>query len=75
MESQLGWGLAVDTDWLNDLERWLEPFLKELGNKTPRRMCPAYIAGLIGRGDRKSIQPATRRRGLTRSAVIGGTIS
>ncbi len=48
-------------DWQTDLEHWLEPFLKELGNKTRRRMCPAYIAGLIGPGDRKSIQPMAAR--------------
>lgn len=48
-------------DWQDDLERWLEPYLKALGNKTRRRMCPAYIAGLIGPGDRKSIQPMAAR--------------
>lgn len=51
----------MDGDWQTDLERWLEPYLKELGNKTRRRMCPAYIAGLIGPGDRKSIQPMAAR--------------
>ena len=51
----------MDTDWRGDLERWLEPFLKGLGNKTRRRMCPAYVAGLIGPGDRKSIQPMAAR--------------
>jgi SRSO17 transposase len=48
-------------DWQTDLEHWLEPFLKGLGNKTRRRMCPAYIAGLIGPGDRKSVQPMAAR--------------
>lgn len=47
----------MDADWTEDLERWLAPFLSALGHKTRRRMCPAYIAGLIGPGDRKSIQP------------------
>lgn len=51
----------MEEDWRRDLERWLEPYLKELGNKTRRRMCPAYIAGLIGPGDRKSIQPMAAR--------------
>ncbi len=51
----------MDVEWQNDLEHWLEPFLKGLGNKTRRRMCPAYIAGLIGPGDRKSIQPMAAR--------------
>ena len=51
----------MDGDWQTDLARWLKPYLKGLGNKTRRRMCPAYIAGLIGPGDRKSIQPMAAR--------------
>jgi SRSO17 transposase len=61
MTSQLLWRLAMDEDWQTDLERWLEPYLESLANKTRRRMCPAYIAGLIGPGDRKSIQPMAAR--------------
>src|SRR5690606_37541048 len=38
-----------------------EPYLQGLDNKTRRRMCPAYIAGLIGPGDRKSVQPMAAR--------------
>ena len=51
----------MEEDWQRDLEHWLEPYLQNLGNKTRRRMCPAYIAGLIGPGDRKSIQPMAAR--------------
>lgn len=51
----------MDEDWQADFERWLAPYLEGLGNKTRRRMCPAYIAGLIGPGDRKSIQPMAAR--------------
>lgn len=47
----------MDRNWQADLERWLTPFSAALGHKTRARMCPAYIAGLIGPGDRKSIQP------------------
>ncbi|MDR3564140.1 MAG: transposase [Negativicutes bacterium] len=61
MGSQLCGRLAVDTDWQNYLEQWLAPYLDALGNKTRRRMCPAYVAGLIGPGDRKSIQPMAAR--------------
>ncbi|GLR69047.1 hypothetical protein GCM10010909_37300 [Acidocella aquatica] len=39
-------------DWTDEIERWLEPFLDALGYSTRRRMCPAYVAGLIGPGDR-----------------------
>ncbi len=56
----------MEEDWQRDLERWLEPYLEDLGNKTRRPMCPAYISGLIGPGDRKSIQPmATRAEALS----------
>ena len=53
----------MENDWHRDLERWLEPFLTALGNKTRRLMCPAYVAGLIGPGDRKSIQPMAAKAG------------
>ncbi|KXV50114.1 hypothetical protein AD945_02600 [Gluconobacter albidus] len=51
----------MEEDWQADLEQWLAPYLDGLGNKTRRKMCPAYIAGLIGPGDRKSIQPMAAR--------------
>jgi hypothetical protein len=38
------------SDWELELARWLEPFLARLGHKARRRMCPLYIAGLIGPG-------------------------
>lgn len=50
-------------DWRDDLDRWLTPFVLALGHKTRARMCPAYVAGLIGPGDRKSIQPMAARDG------------
>src|SRR5260370_37631522 len=53
----------MDGDWRDDLERWLAPFLVALRHKTRARMCPAYIAGLIGAGDRKSVQPMAARAG------------
>ena len=43
------------------LARWLKPFLEQLGHKARRRMCPLYVAGLIGPGDRKSVQPMAER--------------
>ena len=50
-------------NWRGDLETWLAPFVAALGHKTRERMCPAYIAGLIGPGDRKSMQPMAARDG------------
>jgi len=53
----------VDTKskWEVELGRWLKPFLDRLGHKARRRMCPLYISGLIGPGDRKSVQPMAAR--------------
>src|SRR5918912_4476376 len=51
----------AQADWQGDLRRWLVPFLSPLGHKARRRMCPLYIAGLIGPGERKSIQAMARR--------------
>jgi SRSO17 transposase len=50
--------------WRDDLEGWLAPFVAALGHKTRGRMCPAYVAGLIGPGDRKSVQPMAARDGV-----------
>src|SRR5437899_9848892 len=47
--------------WTEELERWLKPFLNRLAHKARRRMCPPYVAGLIGPGDRKSVQPMAER--------------
>src|ERR1700680_1425398 len=49
------------SDWKAELGRWLKPFLDRLGHKARRRMCPLYVSGLIGPGDRKSIQPMAER--------------
>jgi len=53
----------MDENWKSDLERWLAPFLAALRHKVRARMCPAYVAGLIGAGDRKSVQPMAARDG------------
>src|ERR1700745_528205 len=47
--------------WEDEIERWRMPFLNRLGHKTRQRMCPLYVAGLIGPGDRKSVQPMAER--------------
>src|SRR6202453_2787891 len=56
-------GPTMDETWKSDLDRWLAPFVAALGHKTRARMCPVYIAGLIGPGDRKSVQPMAMRAG------------
>jgi SRSO17 transposase len=52
---------GTTSDWKDDLGRWLKPFLDCLGHKARRQMCPLYVAGLIGPGDRKSVQPMAER--------------
>src|SRR5437879_13860376 len=47
--------------WEVELARWLKPFLDRLGHRARRRMCPLYVTGLIGPGDRKSVQPMAER--------------
>ena len=48
-------------EWETELRSWVTPFLDRLGHKARRRMMPLYVAGLIGPGDRKSIQPMAER--------------
>lgn len=52
---------SILSGWEVDLTGWLKPFLDRLGHKARRRMCPLYVAGLIGPGDRKSVQPMAER--------------
>src|ERR1700722_8564205 len=49
--------VGTTSNWEDELRGWLKPFLDRLGHKSRRRMCPLYVAGLIGPGDRKSVQP------------------
>src|SRR4029077_9001468 len=48
-------------DWNDELGRWLKPFVDRLGHRARRRMCPLYVSGLIGPGDRKIVQPMAKR--------------
>src|SRR5918911_1190206 len=48
-----------------DLDRWLEPFLEVLGHKRRRTWAPLYLRGLMGPGERKSLQPMAARLGLS----------
>jgi hypothetical protein len=40
--------------WKEELGRFLKPFLVRWGHKAWRQMCPLYVSGLIGPGDRIS---------------------
>src|SRR5262245_47223169 len=52
------------SDWKEELGYFLKPFLDRLGHKARRQMCPLYVSGLIGPGDRKSVQPMAKRLAL-----------
>ena len=49
---------------LCDLDAWLAPFLAVLGRKTRRTWAPLYVRGLLGPGERKSLQPMALQLGL-----------
>lgn len=53
--------MAADEDWRAALDGWLQPFLTALSHPARRAMCPLYVAGLIGAGERKSVQPMAAR--------------
>ena len=50
-----------ESDWKMSLGAGSSRFWIGLGHKARRRMCPLYVAGLIGPGDRKSVQPMAER--------------
>jgi len=47
--------------WAQELDEWLAPFVDALGHKSRRPWAPLYVRGLLGPGDRKSIQPMASR--------------
>ena len=53
--------MSTSVAWEPELQSWLEPFLNPLRHPARRRMCPLYVAGLIGPGARKSLQPIAAR--------------
>ena len=48
-------------DWKEAFSEWLKPFVGLLGHKKRQAMCPLYVSGLLGPGDRKSIEPMAAR--------------
>jgi SRSO17 transposase len=48
-----------------DLDIWLTPFLDVLSRKTRRLWAPFYVRGLLGPGERKSLQPMAMQLGLS----------
>ena len=56
--------MAGHVEQAHDLDGWLVPFLTAMGRKTRRHWAPFYLRGLLGPGDRKSLQPMAARLGL-----------
>ena len=48
-------------EWEREFERWLAPFWTALGDRRRQRWGPVYLHGLLGPGDRKSIEPLASR--------------
>jgi len=48
-------------DWAQELTDWMAPFQAALGHNGRRRWGPVYLQGLLGPGDRKSVQPMAAR--------------
>jgi len=59
MAQVAGPGMVVD--WEREFARWLTPFLEALGDRRRRQWAPVYLRGLLGPGERKSIQPLAER--------------
>ena len=55
----------ADSGWREELDGWLEPFLAVMGHSKRRRWAPVYVQGLIGPGERKSVQPMAAQLGLS----------
>jgi SRSO17 transposase len=56
--------MAMAADAVRDLDEWLTPFLEGIGRKTRRTWAPLYVRGLLGPGERNSLQPMATQLGL-----------
>jgi len=53
--------MDVNTEWRQEVQEWLQPFLAALGHKGRRKWAPVYVFGLLAPLERKSIQPIAQR--------------
>jgi SRSO17 transposase len=53
--------MTVSTAWQAELDAWLAPFLARLRRSEQRRWAPLYVCGLLGPGERKSVEPIAGR--------------
>lgn len=52
---------ASASAWEREFEQWVSPFLEVFHHQAQRRWAPVYLRGLLGPGDRKSVQPMAAR--------------
>jgi hypothetical protein len=52
---------AATADREQTLVEWLRPFMEALGHRVRQRWAPVYVRGLLGPGERKSVQPMAAR--------------
>ncbi len=52
---------TAEMNWQAEFEAWLAPFLAWLRRTEQRRWAPVYLQGLIGPGERKSVEPMAAR--------------
>ena len=52
---------STAAEWQTEFEAWLAPFLTRLRRAEQRRWAPVYLQGLLGPGERKSIEPMAAR--------------
>jgi hypothetical protein len=54
--------MAVEADWHEDLQQWLEPFLAGFKRSVQRCWASLHLQGLLGPGARKSVRADGRTR-------------
>src|SRR5215207_5201946 len=52
---------STEAHWRAEFEAWLAPFLARLSRAEQRRWAPVYLQGLLGPGERKSVEPMAAR--------------
>src|ERR687894_2313735 len=53
--------VITQADWQAEFEAWLTPFLSRLRRAEQRHWAPIYLQGLLGPGERKSVEPMAAR--------------
>src|SRR5215210_6559601 len=53
--------IPAGTDWHDDFQEWLKPFLAVFQRSEQRCWAPLYLQGLLGPGARKSVEPMAER--------------